>query len=202
MRSSDNEVTIVRGETFCLGFNVVNKDGSPYVIPKITDPRVLIRLSDSRYEKAGRFLERRFLPLDTVTFLNTKIIPLKDIKDGDGKSLYLDFPNDLEIPFGTADEDVYIKGYYNDVYCGFQYGDCVHSVEKDGKMYYKYAFKSHGGYVIWRDYYFNFVATFLTTDTDNWPDNLFYSIYLVSGENETDYKVPLLDAHSIIVKSK
>ena len=210
MRTAGNELTIYRGEGFSMDFTVQSKDDSPYICPKIEGLHILVVVSDSKYEQNARNKVRYFLPVpEDFKFEVTNVIPLEQLTDGDGNSLYSDFPECSFDEYGD-----YLSAYYNGELCAFSQGDVVFSLMQDGEIVYKYADypvgydRGDSVQVEWKNYSFRFVHSFLPEETRNWSNGtMYYSVSLVAPASEAsenknfDLNIPLIGATTITVLS-
>lgn len=73
MRLLKNDILVHKNETFTLGFDLINKDGSPYILyNKLSNPHLLITIASSKYEEANRYVLNLWLDLSELpSFENT-----------------------------------------------------------------------------------------------------------------------------------
>lgn len=206
MRSSNNELVVQRGETFSIDRTIVNKDSSPFIVSKfLNNPHLLIIVKSNKYDTKGYTLTD-YLSLDKLErFTFTQPIPLTDLKDAEGNTLYPNGFSDVTQLSLTYFDGVYsfITAYYKGDLVRFEVNDAVFSYEKDGVTEYKYwkpDAKENGSYGKWFDYSFRFVKTFDTTETSKWVEQTyFYSITLVAGDSKVDLLYKLCKENNLNV---
>lgn len=160
-----------RGEVFTLDFNVVNNNGSPYVLGKPNDYDaadkqrhfILISIASNRYEQSGRYVKNIWLDLSQFPkFKHTTILPVKDFGE---------FPPinpNTNAKYGAKGEWLSDEAVY--------YLDGV-----NGRVY-----KYHDG-GSYKNYEFRIVFNFDYNITNEWVEqNYTYSIQLLSGELNAD----------------
>lgn len=193
MKSNDNELIVYRNETFAIDKTVVNRDGTPFIVGQLTNPHLMLTVTDTKFTSQERYKVNYFLPLLGVLplFEFTNVIPLEEVLNADGEQQYSSFPN------------TYPSGYYNGEEVEFEEGDAVFSLtDADGNVSYKYREDN-----VWKDYAFRFVFTFDSAETKNWTEKTYYySIQLVSGviteaSKTFDFVLPLLKPTKISVLS-
>jgi hypothetical protein len=64
MKLKNHDITCYKGETFDLGFSIVNADDSPFMISSVVEnPYLLFTISSATYKQESRYLRRFWLPL-------------------------------------------------------------------------------------------------------------------------------------------
>lgn len=69
MRIRGNEIIVHRNETFTIDFNIVMRDGAPFIVPKtLENPYLLLSISSAKYSyiQEERYLCNWWLPLDSI----------------------------------------------------------------------------------------------------------------------------------------
>lgn len=99
MKSSNNEITVHRNETFSIDRVVQNPDGSPYIVSKqLENPHLLLTVSSSKFQQNSKYELNYFLELfgpgAIPRFNLTNPIDLKSLKGADGNALFPDWPDD------------------------------------------------------------------------------------------------------------
>ena len=155
-----NDIYITRGEAFALDFDIVNKDGSPYILHKdLENPHLLITITSNVYEQDERYLANYWIDLsDEPKFVNTRPIKVSSLNAYPPSDVHYndDFLNDVtgKIAVFTTDDETY--KYYLD-----------------------------GKYV---DYALRIVCNFNSEEfADLRPQSYGYSVKLVSGKRTEDY---------------
>lgn len=81
MRLKNYDIHCYRGEQFTLDFEVINDDGSPYILAKGLDWVILFTISSVRYPSEEDIVEIYELDLsDVPTFETTQPISIDDFK--------------------------------------------------------------------------------------------------------------------------
>lgn len=106
MKSSNNEITVHRNETFSIDRVVQNPDGSPYIVSKqLENPHLLLTVSSSKFQQNSKYELNYFLELfgpgAIPRFNLTNAIDLKSLKGSDGNPL---FPSSSSLP----DEPIFV----------------------------------------------------------------------------------------------
>lgn len=166
MNVRNNELYVIRGESFNMQKIIQNRDGSPYIVSKqMSHPYFLITVSNSKYGQNNRYVYNKWIaPL--FTFNVTQPVNIKDL----GYTTFADLP----------------AGYEGDA---LLYAN--EAVFTDGKNYkywkYNNRFNDVNDYSgEWLDYVCEFSTTFSSDVTSEWIEQTyFYNILLVSGENTT-----------------
>lgn len=65
MKMLGDKIVIQRGETFTYRKEVVEQDGSPFVLPKLTNPYLLISITSDRYFQGKRISYNYYIDLST-----------------------------------------------------------------------------------------------------------------------------------------
>lgn len=179
MKSSSNEFTVTRGESFSIDKTLINKDGSPYIISSmLVNPYFLITVSSNRYSAQGRYSIRIWCPVTIPRFELTNAIKLEDLKSSATSSepLYDTFPEIASL----GEDGVMFSAYYNGESVGFQPSDAVFV---NSSNEYKYFDATS---MTWKPYFCRIVYTFSNNETKKWVEqNYLYSIQLVAGEIDT-----------------
>ena len=208
MRSSNNELTVYRNETFAIDKTVKTKSGAPYIVSnKLENPYILITVSSSKFEQKSAYKESYYLSLvDKPKFAITNPVNIKSILNApNGESLYNDFPEGLTLIEDGDDTLVFMVGYYDGKEVGFEVDDAVFYVENTTGISYKRWVPDEmeaGSTGRWEDYQFNFVKVFNKSETQRWVgQTYFYSIQLVSGKSTLNYLQEIANRHSITILS-
>ena len=207
MRSSNNELTVYRNETFAIDKTVKTKSGAPYIVSnELENPYILITVSSSKFEQKSVYKESYYLSLvDKPKFAITNPVNIKSILNApNGESLYDDFPEGLTL-IEDGDALVFMVGYYDGKEVGFEIDDAVFYVENANGISYKHWVPDEmvaGSTGCWEDYQFNFVKVFNKSETQRWVgQTYFYSIQLVSGKLTMNYLTEMSYRYGVTVLS-
>lgn len=177
MQVHNNEITVMRGETFTISKVIKNRDESPYIISsKLTNPYWLIIVSSSRYSQKNRYVFNKWLNLSHVPrFEITKPINITEVGD------YSSFDN-MPLPGGFEGNPT--MGYANKA--------VFYEQKSDGTKQYKYWVynntdeNDYDGQ--WKDYTCTLSTLFQSKITSKWSEQQYlYSIFLVSGNSLHEY---------------
>lgn len=206
MKIRGNRIEITQGETFTLDKLIVNEDGSPFIVSsKMSNPHVLISISDSEYDTSGKYVKNYWLPI-IKTFSETRAVNLLSILSAatDGEPLYPDGFDSI-----TALTDGYVAAGYipeRGLYTELFPSTCVFYVENsDGTKTYKYWDTTLNK---WVDYEFSIIKLFPSSDTKNWiPKKYFWNVSICSPTEDltidfTDAVIQLSSDGEIFVKSR
>ena len=175
MKIHNHEVIVHRNETFSLSKNVLNKDGSPFIISnKFNSPYWLITISSARYNQTNRYVYNRWLDIKTVPrFEITKPIDLKSI--------------DVEYEYS----DMIPSGYEGDETSGYANIAVFYDSGENPRTYKYWVYDNNdaGDYSgHWETYYCNITTTFTKTITSEWTEQTYYyGILLVDGIDTLSY---------------
>lgn len=209
MQVRNNEVNVVRGETWTMSRRIENRDGSPFIVcSELTNPYWLITITSDYYRQSSRYIINKWLNLkDFPRFKITQPVNISDYGFSfSDKNPTLPFINqeDPEIDF-TGDETT---GYANVA--------LFYEKDADGVINYKYweyinnEKDDYEGK--WVDYKCLITTTFGNNITSQWTgQNYYYSIDLVSGSklddksnkpiDVIDYSRPILKPTKLVVGS-
>ena len=160
-----HNIKIYKGEQFTIDKVLVNKDGTPYIIPKLDNPYFLLSISDREYSMTGRVIRNYWLPITKTFVHNIPIESTKIVNFGD----ITGFPCDVRF----TDEP-----------------EAMYTLEADDFVY-----KVDDRYVYWdvddncwKNYECNVACTFLSTDTSKLDvKSYIYTIQLVAGISNREY---------------
>ena len=176
MKTNGNEITVFRGEEFTIHKEIVNRDGSPFIVSdSLKNPCWLISVANTLRPQEGRVVRNYYLPINR-SFQLTVPFNIKDVKtspNGD-VSMYESF-EDLTFP---------LYGYLGERYVNIPYNYAV--FECDGE-YRFYTLSDDGETIVSNKYVCEIIKTFRTSDTESWKSqDYIYTIQLVSGEKATE----------------
>lgn len=211
MKSYNNELVVNRNEEFTMSKQLLNKDGSPYILPLLDNTAYfLITVSNSRYEQQYRYVYRKWLDFSSMPrFKITTAINIADITynasgepGGTFDNITTRNERHISIPGLPSIEELCIgySGTYPSMI--FYDIDAVYYEDNEGIRTYKYATvvgNQETGTLVWHDYNAPIITTTFTTDvTSKWVEqNYFYSIQLVSGQSTVDYLQTLCSLNNI-----
>jgi hypothetical protein len=202
MRIFKQELSVFRGEDFCIDKVLKNPDGTPFVLSRsLPYPYILISVTDTLYQQEERYIKNYWLSLiDYPSFDNVEILNLRDLKQ------YMDEPEQLYHSFAemSADlEDYGVMGYYKGklikitLDASRRERSFVYYNEGEGYKYYDKG---------WKNYEFRFIKRFSTEDTKEWnAQNYLYSIQLVAGnpiEHSSEEPIDITYARPILKPTK
>ena len=220
MKIRGNRIEITQGETFTLDKLIVNEDGSPFIVSsKMSNPHVLISISDSEYDTSGKYVKNYWLPIiktgnttqtgaGNKTFSETRAVNLLSILTAatDGEPVYPDgFDSITALTTGGFVTEGYMPERGN-LYVGLYPSTCVFYVENsDGTKTYKYWDTESNK---WVDYEFSIIKLFPSSDTKNWiPKKYFWNVSICSPTEDwtidfNDTVIQLASDGEIFVKSR
>lgn len=99
MRVYNHEMTIRRGEAFTIDKIIQNRDGSPYVLPKMLKPCFVVTVSSSLYPNETSIVYRNFIDASSMPmFEDTRPVNVLDFTYSDGVTkLYPNGWSDLSL---------------------------------------------------------------------------------------------------------
>lgn len=174
----NNEITIVRGETFTMSKLIQNRDGSPYIVSsRLKNPYWKVSVLSSLNSGRDSYVLNKWLDLkDFPRFEITQPVNLKDVNPL--------LPNFELSSIPAKYEGDETSGYANKAIF------CLENSE--GVIIYKYWEYNNnrkgdfGGK--WVDYKCPIITTFTTDITSKWAVKPYwYNITLVDGENTIEY---------------
>ena len=178
MQVRNNEITIVRGESFTMCKRIVNRDGSPYIISsRLKNPYWKITVASSLYSDNRRYSVTKWLDLSGFPrFEKTRPVKLADygLKFSDNTFPFIDLDSDDKSDF-AGDET---SGYANTA--------IFYEEDQNGVISYKYweyIDNKEGNFEgRWVDYECLITTTFPYTLTSEWVEqNYLYNISLIDG---------------------
>lgn len=178
MRLKNYDIHCYRGESFTLDFDVVNDDGSPYIVSnQMKDAHILLNISSTKYQQDDNIAERYWINLNEEPNKLPKFYTTIPLKLTSFDTIYKE-----EYPDHTAD-------------------DAVYYVENDdGSKTYKYYDANSGEY---KDYSFRVIIPFRTSNTIKWTEQrYYYSILLVDRKSAYEDSIVLLEPHDLFVQSE
>ena len=189
MKTRGNEITIFRGEEFTIDKEIVNPDGTPFIVGEaFVNPCWLISITDSLYQQNGRVTRNYWLPIELFRPDYNRVFHLSELcynpdgTPGDGQPAYRSFDDITAFP---------LTGYWNGQFVSIPAAWCV--FECDGK--YRYYFDVDD----WYKYSCNIVNTFTSSDTRTWkPQDYIYTIQLVAGEKMLSHLIHLCNERGIL----
>ena len=170
MRNLNYELTITRGESVDLDFEIVNGDGSPYILYKrLTNPHVVITIV-STYNSVTPYYCNYWLDLKSYPkFDHTEPLPVRDFAS------YPPYKPDGE-QYDFDDENLV--------------GDVAVFVFTNDKGVKEYKYWRDGEYV---DYSLRLVKNFSVKDTSELvSQNYMYNIHLLAGDLNKELNGPAL----------
>ena len=169
MRNLNYELIINRNETFTLDFEIVNQDGSPYIVSKyLKNPHVLITIS-SVNKLSKPYVCNYWLKLNELPkFEYTQPVEVDDFDN---------YPFVNEDEHLTGDVAVFVKTNAD--------GTKIYKYWKNGE-YYDYSFR-----IVKR---FSVEDTSVLT-----AQNYEYTIKLVTGTKDDDSDVPITKFEDVII---
>ena len=181
----NNEITVYRGETWTLSKNIVNRDGSPYIVSsRFNNPFWLITVSSSRYSQTNRYILNKWLNLkDAKRFDITTPVDYKSID-----------------PSYSFANPVLPDGYEGDETSGYANKAIFYEKDTNGVTSYKYWEYNNNEEGDWSgkfvDYKCNIVTSFNRDTTSKWIEqNYVYEILLVDGERTEDRLISIYDKY-------
>lgn len=199
MRTLDNRLVISQGESFTLCREIVNPDGSPYIVSSLLqNPRWIITIASDTYSQAGRYVKQFELSINnelTPTYSLSKALDIKKILTAQGGASK--FTNGFASIVSDTES---IDGYYDGL--GTISGEAGEVVfyEEDvdtGARIYQYI-KGN----IWRPYKCLLICAFTHDETAKWVDKTYsYSISLVGEYEEEIQSIPILQPTKIYVNN-
>lgn len=169
MKSVNNELTIVRNESFTFDKKIVNRDDSPYIISsELKNPYFLVSVASAVYAGTERYICNFWLPVELPRFYCTTPVDIGTFTDENGNPLYRDFQSMSGLP----------SGYVNGLHVTYEVGDALfYCINEQGEKVYKY----HDG-TQWRDYECRIVFKVPSWITSEWTERSYlYNIDLVDG---------------------
>lgn len=199
MKSFNNEIVIERNETFTMNKVLFNKDGSPYILPDISDLYYLITISNSRYAQSNRYLYRKWLNLDNaLKFKYTTPVNIANLTLNTSGHTGGNFTNITTRVIIPGDDTNYYIGTDGTTFYDI---DCVYYQIVDGEKVYKYATVDNGnvGSITWNNYYAPIISTTFSSElTSQFIEQVYYySIQLVSGTKMVEYLQSLCIMYNI-----
>lgn len=185
MKTYNNELSVTRGESVTLDFNITNPDGSPYIVSsRLTNPHWLITVANSRYNQLNRYVLNQWLKVDIVRFISTTAIAYND----DNWGAYPD------VDYGDNDEYANAAVYHiGDDYRYFKFttpGDAAHQ-----GTWVKYEAP-------------HIIVPYDSTETAKWTEqDYLYNIALVDGSgdppfNEYNAAIPIIVPTKLTVTTR
>ena len=164
MQTLKHAIKIFKGEQLYIDKEIVNADGTPFVIPKLSNPYFLVSFSDNRYSVENRFIRNYWLRIpNSFNYI--------DIMDSDN---IVDFDS-----IDTLPRDVQFVG-----------DNTMYELEKDDYVFKKgdeYIYWNDES-SNWENYFCRIILTIPSTETVDWSvGNYQYSIQLVSGIDNREY---------------
>lgn len=165
MKTYNNELSVTRGESFTLDFEVRNPDGSPYIVSsRLLNPYWLVTVANSRYNQLNRYSLNQWLKVNSLGFISTNAIAYP----GETFGAYPD------VNYGDNEEYANAAVYY----IGNEY------------KYFKFTTPgdtAHQG--TWVDYTApRIIVPFDSADTSKWTEqDYLYNIALVDGADEPPF---------------
>lgn len=168
MKTYNNELSVTRGESFTLDFEVKNPDGSPYIVSsRLLNPHWLITVANSRYNQLNRYLLNKWLKVNDLGFISTNAIKY----DGD-------FADNTYPDTAYGDNSGYANAavYYNDA--GYKYFKFTNPGDT-----------AHQG--MWVDYKApRIIVPYDSDETALWTEqDYLYNIALVDGAEDPPFTV-------------
>lgn len=197
MKTYKNEISCHRGETFTISKTIEYLDGSPFVCPMLHNPYLILSVSSTQYWQTNSYIKNYWLT-GFKTFQSTKPFDITKLTaDAAGQNRM--FPDGLNEITSLTGEKLF-TGYYNGelvdyLPTGNSYIDGSIFKDIDGKYYYGVVDE---GNVIWNEYKFQLVKTFLADDTAKWTgQSYWWMLQLVSGVENMSWLEGLCTERSI-----
>lgn len=221
MRVYNHEIVIRRGEAFTIDKTIQNRDGSPYILPKMPKPCFVVTVSNSLYPNENSIVYRNFIDVSSMPmFVDTRPVNVLDFTYPDGVTkLYPNGWSDLTlgppggyvngelIIYTTSDTSV-VPGYdydgpgplENPDFGSTSDGACDDALfcytKSDGTTEYK---RWDGR---WLDYQCRVVCLIPHEDTIKWKEgDYYYSIDLIDNRDAVANVYPILGATKLSVLS-
>lgn len=191
MRSSNNELTIQRGESFTLDRVILNPDNSPYLISgEMRNPYFLLTVASAVYDQLDRYVCNIWMPVTFPRFYETAPVDLSKFVDAEGNRLYTNFNNMTGLP----------SGYVNGVQITYEKSDAIFYFGDAETPVYKYYDDG------WKDYECRLICKFTSQLTNTWIEREYlYNISLVDAPSmdidQIEEMTPILPATKLSVLS-